>query len=123
LFSDNKSLERTIQSLEKDVERLQRELKDQKDKTSQAQKDAREQLRADATVGFNKRDFEHQIDELRTQAIKEREGLVVQIEDLKRQLEKGALRSGTRHGLVSARGSAVAGVSATKSTSPFDYTR
>jgi hypothetical protein len=53
-------LERTVTNQDKEIERLTRELKDQKEKTAQAQKEARETLRSDATTGIKKKHDKHE---------------------------------------------------------------
>eukprot|EP01114_Cavostelium_apophysatum_P004141 TRINITY_DN1430_c0_g1_i1.p1 TRINITY_DN1430_c0_g1~~TRINITY_DN1430_c0_g1_i1.p1 ORF type:complete len:927 (+),score=438.60 TRINITY_DN1430_c0_g1_i1:170-2950(+) len=81
---DNKHLERTISSLESEVERLKKEIKTEKDKTASAQRNAREILRSDVdSDSIKKQDFENQLEELKKQLEAEKEVHAKEIESLK----------------------------------------
>jgi len=85
---DNKSLERTISTLETEIERLKKELKSEKEKTSQAHRGTREALRSDVDIDAIKRhDFETQLTNLQKQLQIEKETHEKYIEQLKAEFE------------------------------------
>jgi len=85
---DNKSLERTVASLDAEIDKLRKELKDQRDKTSSAQKETREQMRGEVDKTTVTRDLQNQIDELKRSIESEREKFQEELLKSKEDFEK-----------------------------------